>query len=497
MAKLLKLRRGTTTQHASFTGAEGELTIDITKDTAVVHDGSTQAGKALLREDLSNLPAGQIDNNDVNASAAIAGTKISPDFGSQNVDTTGNILLDSDSNKLKIGDGEDLQIYHNGSNSRIENATDYLLISSVGNNVIRSNADVLLQPASGEDGIKVIANGSVELYEDNTKRLETTSTGVSVTGDITTTEHISIPDDKQLKLGASDDLIMFHQTSNNNSIIKEQGGGALSIQSNGPSINFYDTANSTSMLIANAGGSVDLYNASTVRLKTASTGVDVTGALNATGDIKTTTGKYRIDNSIYFGEVSSAPSGAESPDGSTEIVNGTIGKDLSLRAYGDIVLGSTNNTYNTVAQFVMPVLGASKHGKCVLKYVTANAGGSASSATKLETSSTGVSVTGALVASGNVTAFSDAKLKTDIHTINDALGIVGKLRGVSYKWLSNGESDIGVIAQEVEAVVPEVVKETQDGIKTVDYGRLVGVLINAVNELKAEVEELKNAKITE
>lgn len=145
----------------------------------------------------------------------------------------------------------------------------------------------------------------------------------------------------------------------------------------------------------------------------------------------------------------------------------------------------------------MPVLGASKHGKCVLKYVTANAGGSASSATKLETSSTGVSVTGALVASGNVTAFSDAKLKTDIHTINDALGIVGKLRGVSYKWLSNGESDIGVIAQEVETVVPEVVKETQDGIKTVDYGRLVGVLINAVNELKAEVEELKNAKITE
>ena len=55
MAKLLKLRRGTTTQHGSFTGAEGEVTIDTTKDTAVVHDGSTQAGRALLREDVSNL----------------------------------------------------------------------------------------------------------------------------------------------------------------------------------------------------------------------------------------------------------------------------------------------------------------------------------------------------------------------------------------------------------------------------------------------------------
>ena len=111
-------------------------------------------------------------------------------------------------------------------------------------------------------------------------------------------------------------------------------------------------------------------------------------------------------------------------------------------------------------------------------------------------------------ADGDITAFStttasDARLKTDIHTINDALGIVGKLRGVSYKWLRDGKSDIGVIAQEVEKVIPEVVKTknmpTLDGmeeVKTVDYGKMVGVLINAVNELKAEIEELKNAKIT-
>ena len=89
MAKLLKLRRGTTTQHGSFTGAEGEVTVDTTKDTLVVHDGSTQSGHTLLREDMSNLPAGTIDNADVNSSAAIAGTKISPDFGSQNTTTTG------------------------------------------------------------------------------------------------------------------------------------------------------------------------------------------------------------------------------------------------------------------------------------------------------------------------------------------------------------------------------------------------------------------------
>ena len=60
MAKLLKLRRGTTTQHGSFTGAEGEVTIDTTKDTAVVHDGSQAGGRPLAREDMSNVSSASI-----------------------------------------------------------------------------------------------------------------------------------------------------------------------------------------------------------------------------------------------------------------------------------------------------------------------------------------------------------------------------------------------------------------------------------------------------
>ena len=106
---------------------------------------------------------------------------------------------------------------------------------------------------------------------------------------------------------------------------------------------------------------------------------------------------------------------------------------------------------------------------------------------KLRVHGCGVDVTGDMVASGNVTAYSDAKLKTEISSIDNALDIVGKLRGVNYKWLSNGQADIGVIAQEVEEVVPEVVKTSEDGTKSVDYGRLVSILINAVNELKEEI----------
>ncbi|MAS64514.1 MAG: hypothetical protein CL815_04730 [Coraliomargarita sp.] len=110
---------------------------------------------------------------------------------------------------------------------------------------------------------------------------------------------------------------------------------------------------------------------------------------------------------------------------------------------------------------------------------------------------------GNVTAIGNVTAYSDKKLKTDISTINDALGICGKLRGVSYKWIRDGKPSIGVIAQEVEKVIPEIVLTNHDldpntgesiEVKSVDYGKMVGVLINAINELKAEVEELKGAK---
>tara|TARA_R100001440_G_scaffold49815_1_gene69756 strand:- start:2830 stop:4470 length:1641 start_codon:yes stop_codon:yes gene_type:complete len=117
---------------------------------------------------------------------------------------------------------------------------------------------------------------------------------------------------------------------------------------------------------------------------------------------------------------------------------------------------------------------------------------------KLETVTGGVNITGALVASGDVTAFSDLRLKTDIHTIKDALDIVSNLRGVAYKWLNNGKSSIGVIAQEVEQVIPEIVTTNKDlifdgakDVKSIDYGKIVSVLINAVNELKAELDEMK------
>jgi hypothetical protein len=76
MADQLQLRGGTTSEHATFTGALREVTVDTDKDTLVVHDNALAGGYPLLRQDLSNLPAGTIDNADINASAAIVDTKL-------------------------------------------------------------------------------------------------------------------------------------------------------------------------------------------------------------------------------------------------------------------------------------------------------------------------------------------------------------------------------------------------------------------------------------
>jgi len=98
------------------------------------------------------------------------------------------------------------------------------------------------------------------------------------------------------------------------------------------------------------------------------------------------------------------------------------------------------------------------------------------------------SFTGNFTASGNVTAYSDERLKENVETIEGALDKVSQMRGVMYD--KDGHRGTGVIAQEMQQVMSEVVEEGE--YLSVAYGNLVGVLIEAVKELKAEVESLKN-----
>ena len=107
-----------------------------------------------------------------------------------------------------------------------------------------------------------------------------------------------------------------------------------------------------------------------------------------------------------------------------------------------------------------------------------------------------MSAAGAATFNNDVTAFSDVILKDDINTIDNALDRVQGMRGVFFNRKDiTGGRQTGVIAQEVEPFLPEVVRETKDEkkIKSVAYGNMVGVLIEAIKELNAKIEELQHA----
>ena len=286
MAKLLKLRRGSTIDHGSFIGAEGEVTIDTDKDTAVVHDGLQQGGRPLLREDCNNLP-----DNAIPAAKIGAGT------------------LPSD------------------------------------------------------------VTATTESAGDNSNKIATTA--------------------------------------------------------------YADTA-------------VTDLNASNISSGTIAAARVPTLNQNTTGNAATATALATARNI----------SGA-SFDGTADITlnNSNITNGANYTTY------SSNQATDTTSNVTFGTIDCTS-----------------------------------LTATGDVTAFSDQTLKKDIVTINDALGLCGKLRGVSYKWIKDDKPSIGVIAQEIEAHIPEIVSTTQlDGadVKSVDYGKIVGVLINAVNELKAELDQYK------
>jgi len=103
-------------------------------------------------------------------------------------------------------------------------------------------------------------------------------------------------------------------------------------------------------------------------------------------------------------------------------------------------------------------------------------------------SNSGNQLQGSFTATGNITAYSDERLKSNIRTVDNALNMVCEMRGVFYD--KDNESGVGVIAQEMKDVLPEVVMDGE--YLSVSYGNVVGVLIEAIKELKAQVEELKN-----
>ena len=187
----------------------------------------------------------------------------------------------TDGNGIYIGNGNDLRFYHNGTNSYIENYTGNLYIFNASN-----DRDIHLSTDDGSGGVADYVHcdgstGAVVLSHYGNVKLATTTTGVTVTGELTS-DGLSMGDNESLNIGNSSDLRLYHDGTDN--FFKNQGtGNTLRVFTVDGEIKLQSGASAEyDMLIANHAGSVELYHNNTKTFETTTTGAKVTGALEVT-----------------------------------------------------------------------------------------------------------------------------------------------------------------------------------------------------------------------
>jgi hypothetical protein len=159
----------------------------------------------------------------------------------------------------------------------------------------------------------------------------------------------------------------------------------------------------------------------------------------------------------------------------------TFIQSIDLDAYGHII-GMTSGTATTGGGTVGTLQQVTNAGNTTTNSVSIFKGTSPSFP---------LDVGGTIRAQGDVIAFSDVRVKENIFTIDNALDKVLSLRGVEYNKIGETDKSIGVIAQEVEKIIPQVVRDDEEGMKSVAYGNMVGLLIEAIKEQQKQIDELK------
>ena len=445
---------------------------------------------------------------------------------------TANTIRLADDNKIQLGDDQDLEILHDQSNGIIRS------INSGGNMHVESKNHIELNvnynPSSGskENALKAIANQGVSLFYNGTQKLQTTNTGATVTGTLVATTlsgnisggtvagstgtftsnlaiggnisipdkiihtddtntsirfptndnisfevggvekvrinsngiavtgaveptgHVKLDDDRFIYFGTGDDFIIGHQAGTPQNVFRSTDGATKMIFQGG----------SETMMVLHPQAQVELYYDNSKKLETTSVGTRLYGRT----DIGDSTGGS-TDDRLAFGDSQDLQI---FHDGSTNRINASNG-NLTIQAV---------TQHNIVLSYAGENMLVAKPDGAVELYYNATK--------RFETTSAGITVT------GTVDSASDVILKENIKTIDNALDKVTKLRGVEYDYKDNKKHSIGVIAQEVEEVLPELVNGSEQ--KSVAYGNIAAVLIEAIkeqnvviNKMKKEIEDLK------
>ena len=267
MTKQVQRRRGTATQHTSFTGAEGELSVNTTNKSVHVHDNVTAGGFEAARADMDNVTSSsiltaagitattaelnyvdgvtsaiqtQLDGKAGTASPTFTGTLTTANLTATGTTTlagasTSADITFGDSDKAIFGAGSDLQIFSEGSGGNS-------FINETGNGSLYINASNLYLrkgEATFENFIACTANGDVKLYYDNAPKLATTSTGVDITG-VLSSDGLTV--DGNVGIGTSPSTTLDVNKSQTLTSLTSPANAALRLQNTNGSANNYFTA---------------------------------------------------------------------------------------------------------------------------------------------------------------------------------------------------------------------------------------------------------------
>ena len=421
-------------------------------------------------------------------------------------------------------------LVHDGSDS-FDNETVSITLSGdvTGTANMDSSGDVSITTNIPNDSVTI--NGQAVALGGSATIPSLLNSGGTFIGEV----HLN--DNVKLSLGGasgSGDLEIFHDTAD--SVIKDNGTGALEIRATNFRLN--NSANTKNMIKAFDGGDVELYHNSNLRMNTSNAGITVTGAItvsstvdgrdvatdgtkldgiasgaevNVQSDYNATSGDAQILNKPSLATVATSGSYADLsnkptiPTNNNQLSNGNgyitsftnttysagTGLSLSGTTFNNTI---TNNNQLTngrgfITSFTNTTYSAGTGMS--LSGTTFNCNIDSPSEVGLgNLSSSGNNLSGNFTATGNITAYSDERLKDNIKTIDNALDKVSQMRGVTFT--KDDAKGCGVIAQEIEKIAPELVLDGE--YKSVAYGNTVGYLIEAIKELKNEIEELKTKK---
>ena len=398
-----------------------------------------------------------------------------------------------------------MRIRHTGSHSEItDEGTGHLRL---GGGQVRIGDATFSKNAAIFD-----ASANTRLYFDNTLRFETASTGAVVTGILTATTSSVVGTDGAFTIGAvsshhltvaNDNASMILGKSNSDALYlrREYATGRYTFQT-------FNGGNDGSIALQPFGGKVGI--ASAIPTSTLDVNGDVrVGSgitLSPDGDVFTT-GISTFTGTVGFGTHITLEDDAEirlgervsggnrvgdfiirhDPDMFSSIFNVIQSNNGNIQIENRDTAGATRFMYlKSDAVQLRTYTGNEAFIQCTrnqdVKLYYDNV-------EKLATSSSGAVIYGDLTVSGSVSEGSDIRLKTNIKPIEDAIDKITQIEGVSFNWKKDNKPALGVIADQVEKIIPELVQG--DDPKTVNYNGLIGLLIEAVKDQQTQIDSLK------